>query len=218
MPRSRPLTADKDGVRLLRNNLRARDRGEHPPRSSDRHQPDGVECPLGEVVDMSGTGMRLRMRKKPPVLNGQVLVVQLAHPEGTLAVKGQVRWWRKTGLRRYEVGLKFVRVTDGAMATLEAIAMGRRMQRKRPTGAPADWGQAGPIAAKVSLPNYYGILGLRPEADAAAIKRRYRQLAARLHPDVNPDADALVRFERLTEAYRVLSDTRRREAYLSLIA
>lgn len=167
---------------------------------------------------MSGAGMRLRMWKKPPVLNGQVLVVQLAHPDGTLAVKGQVRWWRKTGLRRYEMGLKFVRVADGATAMLEAIARGTRSQPKRPTDTTDDWGKAGPVVAKASLPNYYGILGLRPEADAAAIKRRYRQLAARLHPDVNPDPDAILRFERLADAYRVLSDTRRREAYLSLIA
>jgi hypothetical protein len=187
-------------------------------RSADRHAPQEVACTLGEVLDMSATGMRLKMTRKPPVIIGQVMLLELDHPGGKLAVKGQVRWWRRAGMRRYEVGLKFVRVRPGAEHTLEAIAKGMRTARRPAASADRPVDRGSPIAARTSLPNYFAILGLRPDADEAAIKRRYRQLAARLHPDVNLDPDAMQRFERLNDAYRVLSDARRREAYLSMIA
>ena len=59
--------------------------------------------------------------------------------------------------------------------------------------------------------DYYAALGVAQDADAAAIKRAYRQLARDLHPDKNPDnADAEARFKDVSEAYDVLSDPKRR--------
>ncbi|MFL6145553.1 MAG: molecular chaperone DnaJ [Labedaea sp.] len=59
--------------------------------------------------------------------------------------------------------------------------------------------------------DYYGTLGVRPDASAEEIKRAYRKLARELHPDVNPDADALQRFKDVTAAYEVLSDPQKRK-------
>jgi molecular chaperone DnaJ len=62
--------------------------------------------------------------------------------------------------------------------------------------------------------NYYRILGLSEEADEAAIKRAYRKLALKYHPDRNPgDKFAEDKFKQVTEAYRVLSDTSQRIEY-----
>jgi hypothetical protein len=60
---------------------------------------------------------------------------------------------------------------------------------------------------------YYRELGVRPNADASAIKAAYRARAKELHPDRNPSADAAEAFARLTEAYEVLGDPRQRTAY-----
>ncbi len=62
--------------------------------------------------------------------------------------------------------------------------------------------------------DYYDILGVPPKADAGDIKKAYRLLALRWHPDRNPgDPWATSRFLRLGEAYRVLIDPARRAAY-----
>ena len=62
--------------------------------------------------------------------------------------------------------------------------------------------------------DYYAALGVAKDADAAAIKKAYRQLARDLHPDKNPgNTDAENRFKEVSEAYDVLSDPKRRAEY-----
>ncbi|SNS87171.1 molecular chaperone DnaJ [Geodermatophilus pulveris] len=62
--------------------------------------------------------------------------------------------------------------------------------------------------------DYYAALGVPQDADAAAVKKAYRQLARDLHPDKNPgNAQAEARFKEVSEAYDVLSDPKRRAEY-----
>lgn len=62
--------------------------------------------------------------------------------------------------------------------------------------------------------DFYAILGVPQDADAAAIKKSYRKLARTLHPDQNPgDAGAEQRFKEIGEAYAVLSDPEERKQY-----
>lgn len=61
--------------------------------------------------------------------------------------------------------------------------------------------------------DYYRVMGVATDADAAAIKQAYRRHARLLHPDVNPSADAHASMARINEAYEVLSDPQRRAAY-----
>jgi DnaJ-class molecular chaperone len=67
-------------------------------------------------------------------------------------------------------------------------------------------------------PTYYDILGVKPEATRDEIRRAYRAAAHRLHPDRNPAPDAESRFRELAEAYKTLSDTRKRHAYDARLA
>ena len=64
--------------------------------------------------------------------------------------------------------------------------------------------------------DYYAIMGLEPAASAEEIKRTYRKLARRYHPDVSDADDAEERFKALGEAYAVLKDPERRERYDAL--
>jgi len=62
--------------------------------------------------------------------------------------------------------------------------------------------------------DYYEVLGVGRDADAADLKRAYRKLALELHPDRNPgDKAAEARFKEASEAYQVLSDPEKRGLY-----
>ena len=62
--------------------------------------------------------------------------------------------------------------------------------------------------------DFYAVLGVSKDADAAAIKKAYRTLAKKYHPDRNPDdAAAAEKFKEIGEAYAVLSDEAERKQY-----
>jgi len=61
--------------------------------------------------------------------------------------------------------------------------------------------------------DYYEILGVEVEASHTDIRRSYRILAMRYHPDQNPTPEAEERFKLITQAYRVLIDPKRRATY-----
>ena len=62
--------------------------------------------------------------------------------------------------------------------------------------------------------DYYEVLGVEKNADDAALKKAYRALAKKYHPDVNPgDAEAEKKFKEASEAYAILSDPEKRRQY-----
>lgn len=62
--------------------------------------------------------------------------------------------------------------------------------------------------------DYYEVLGVDKNADDAALKKAYRALAKKYHPDVNPgDAEAEKKFKEASEAYAILSDPEKRRQY-----
>src|SRR5690625_3108418 len=62
--------------------------------------------------------------------------------------------------------------------------------------------------------DYYEVLGVERTASGAEIKRAYRKLAMKYHPDKNPgDTEAENRFKEAAEAYGVLSDDEKRQRY-----
>jgi curved DNA-binding protein len=65
----------------------------------------------------------------------------------------------------------------------------------------------------LSYTDYYETLGVPRDADHDTIRRAYRKLARKYHPDLNSDSDAEASFKELGEAYEVLSDPDKRERY-----
>src|SRR5574340_181153 len=61
--------------------------------------------------------------------------------------------------------------------------------------------------------DYYQTLGVTRDASAEALKKAFRKLARKYHPDVSREADAELRMREVNEAYAVLSDPEKRAAY-----
>ncbi len=62
--------------------------------------------------------------------------------------------------------------------------------------------------------DYYEVLGVSKDADDATLKKAYRQVAKKYHPDMNPgDVEAEKKFKEASEAYAVLSDSEKRRQY-----
>ena len=67
---------------------------------------------------------------------------------------------------------------------------------------------------KESAPDYYSVLGLDPSCTLDEVRKAYRSLAKKHHPDVNPGSeDAVTKLQAVNAAYAVLSDPARRKAY-----
>ena len=66
----------------------------------------------------------------------------------------------------------------------------------------------------MSKRDYYEVLGVNRDADESDLKKAYRRLAMKYHPDRNPDApDAEEKFKEASEAYEILTDPQKRQAY-----
>ena len=76
------------------------------------------------------------------------------------------------------------------------------------------WWEQGYIVGDMSEASYYEVLGVDRNSDEQAIKKAYRKLAMKYHPDRNPDnKEAEEKFKEVNEAYEVLSDATKRQNY-----
>jgi len=63
------------------------------------------------------------------------------------------------------------------------------------------------------MSNHYETLGISKEATEEEIKKAYRTLSLKYHPDRNPSPDAKTKFQEISEAYEILSDSNKRQEY-----
>ena len=61
--------------------------------------------------------------------------------------------------------------------------------------------------------DYYEVLGVTRDAPPEQVKKAFKRLAGKYHPDRNDSPDAEAKFKEINEAYSVLSDQQKRQAY-----
>lgn len=61
--------------------------------------------------------------------------------------------------------------------------------------------------------DHYAVLGVPSDSNEEEIRRAYKRLALRYHPDKNSDADAEEKFKQIAQAYEVLTDSEKRSLY-----
>ncbi len=190
--------------------------GQDPRRVAPRQPTDTLSCPLGDVVDISSTGVRIRCTTKPPFSEGAVTTIKFAFNGGKLAVSVQERWRKRRGLRGgYEIGLKFVSNPPNVIDAIESLV---KFGFLCPDAVAGERPEPKPKASKklrvsVDLPDYYAVLDVPPDADDTRVQTAYRKLARQYHPDANKDPEAQSRFIGVCEAYKVLSDPDQRKSY-----
>ena len=170
-----------------------------------------ITCSLGDVVDLSAGGIRLRGRGKTPVCRGQIVPLTLKAHDSQAITKARVVHIRRVGLRTWEAGFAFVDLRPSLVNDIENLCR---------TGEIPQWTYIPPrmIQAEATLPDYYGALGLKPSAKLEDIRKAFHVRAKKLHPDVNPDPAAAGKFMRTVEAYKVLKDPDKRKKYDLLYA
>jgi len=80
-----------------------------------------ITCSIGDVQDLSASGMRVRTRYKLPE-EGNVFVITLLTPDGPLAILSRVRWIKRVGLFAREAGLEFFDLGPKSKQVLQAMA------------------------------------------------------------------------------------------------
>ncbi len=178
---------------------------------------DSVRCDVGEVLDLSGSGMRLRTASKPPIAEGQVARLNLKFAGKKANLQVQARWIKRCGLKQFEVGLKFVNVTPKVQAIIDSVARyGFYCKEGLEGEAPAAPGKRESprrVAATLDLPDYYKTLDVSRRADAKQVRSAFHRLAQMYHPDHNQSEDAPARFMEIKQAYDVLIDPDKRGHY-----
>lgn len=190
---------------------------------AERFETQGFSCHLGELKDMSSSGMKVACKGQPTIKVNDQLPLRLASPFQQVQVTARVAWIRRNA-SGYSVGFEFVNLVPGMKDALASLARygfaeldqpgPRRGRSQREDG---EKNVKPVLSASVDYEDLYAMLGLTAQASQDEIHASYRRLAQKFHPDVNGSPEAAVRFADLSKAYGVLNDPEKRKQYDDLV-
>ena len=190
-------------------------------RQHERYVSDLLECALGDVLDLSASGIRIGLRDRCRLKQGQVTSVTLRAPQGELTLQARVVRVIRRRLRVCEVAFEFVGMKPRMAAALKSLAeFGFIAGGGIGGGAAASphWSDAGasahaggasesrPSARQMELQRAREILRVSADSTPEQIRAAYRTLARRYHPDAHPGDAGDRQFVEVVEAYRLLRD------------
>ena len=184
-------------------------------RRAERWQTAVVSCALGPIVDISRTGMSVRVQRNTGLAPGSEIDLELTAPSDAMDVRARVVRVRPIGGGRSEIALEFVGLAADDLVTLENLV--RHGKRRLPGMFTNDQHRAKLVEA-LRLPDYYRVLGLGADATMEQVQRAYRALARQYHPDVCREDGAQQRFCLINEAHETLGEPEKRLAYDALYA
>jgi hypothetical protein len=168
----------------------------------------GVRCALGEILDLSGGGMRVLCQDKTPMKVNTAAKVMLKTLDGKEEVNVRCCWVKRRGwFGKHELGLKFIGMDPEQADRLEKIAKYGFLPESAGGGGKAEssWEDKAQTAQlDEAMRTHYEVLGLEPGASADELRMAYRKQVRECHPDVNPAPEAHQRFLRLQESYDLL--------------
>ena len=203
-------------------------------RRAERYAANNITVPLGKVIDLSTSGMRLHCSRKDAPALGSIERFVLSNGAQKLALKGQIvrakrPLWPGASC---DVGVQFLETTPGVRSALEQLgkygfvqggkhgtdfkstAAGQvraKVRRKPSTPPPPE------LQASLEVGDLYEMLGVSREASDEEIRAAYRVKARLSHPDASDDPDAEQVFADLAKAYKVLISPDLRERYDALL-
>lgn len=83
---------------------------------------NSLTCTLGQILDMSGSGMRVYTKKKPSNTVNDITMITINTMPKSLDVKIRIVWIHHVGFRKYELGLEYEDLTQGTRSAICAIA------------------------------------------------------------------------------------------------
>ncbi|MEX0776519.1 MAG: DnaJ domain-containing protein [Phycisphaeraceae bacterium] len=193
-----------------------------------------LTCPFGDLSDLSVSGMRVTCPGKPAVSLGGVLEFVIRSDQQQLRIMGRIVRLRRLGFKSFDMGVRFLAPTEAQIRALEMLGRfgfvagsgsgggsgggngggggSHRTKRGQAENSPQ-------AATQVSatIPDFYKLLGVERDAAADELRQAYHALAQRFHPDHNADGDAARQFQLIHEAYTLLKDHARRDAYDALL-
>jgi len=203
----------------------------HMPRNAQRFETNTLSCPIGTVRDVSETGFRLSSRKRLDLKKGEIHEIRVRTESKQLSVKARVQWVRRVCWLPavYEAGFQIIDPRPGVGVALRQLGQfgfanksakitGESEAASGSTAQQPDAGSPERPQAYIDFENLYEVLGVDVKSTADEIKRAYRKLAQKHHPDHDPSPDAAEKFDRIAKAYAVLGDPRRREWYDKMVA
>jgi DnaJ-domain-containing protein 1 len=208
-------------------------------RGAERHDTSNLHVPnLGELLDLSVTGMRIKVSGKPKMEVKQVLPLIICNQGQCVKITAQVVWVRKAALTgsEYQVGIRFMDVKPGIVKALEQLAkfgcitpsagMGSTSTPSEPqpaassaSASAAQPSQPPPAAPMITVEveDLYANLGLQVGSSEDEIRKAYRALVMKYHPDHSQEEGAEERFRMIAKTYLVLKDPEKRARYDAML-